>query len=83
MGGFAHEVEVEVGGNGQRHGAELGEYGDVEGEVGERHHGGAGDGAAGADVALVIEHAHARCHRRDFLDDEAAPAEMDLGEFLV
>jgi hypothetical protein len=52
-GGLAQEVDVEIDGHRQRHGADRGEHRHVHGKVRERHHGRAGNRTAGSyrDVA--------------------------------
>ena len=68
---------------GQRHRAEVGQDGDVEREIGQRHHGGTGQRAAGADVPLVEIQPHARGERTDRLDLVKASVVVDLRELPV
>lgn len=76
--GFPQEVEGEVRRHGEAHRADAGEDRRVEGVIGQRHHGRAGDGAAGAQEALVMVEAHPRGERPHRLQVEEPPVMVHL-----
>src|SRR5215210_8810304 len=75
---LAQEVERQVGGDGERDRADIGQDGDIEREIRQRHHGGTGQRAAGADVPFMKIHAQAREERANLLDMIEAPVIVHL-----
>ena len=78
--GFPQEVEGEVRRHGEAHRTDIGEDRRVEGVIGQRHHGRAGDGAAGAQEALVIIEPHPRGERTHRFEVEGRPVMVHLRE---
>src|SRR3546814_1212142 len=65
------EVDVEAGGDRQRHLAEGAQQRRIHGEVGQRHLRRAAEGAAGADMGVAGRQAHAGGAEADLLGDAA------------
>ena len=62
--GLAQEIDVEIGGDRQRLRPDRRKHRDIHGEIGQLHHGRAGNRAAGAQVILMNACAPARRHSR-------------------
>src|SRR5712671_417573 len=79
--GVCWKVDIQVGSDGVE--ADLAQRGydrHVDGEIGEREHGHAGNGAAWPGVTVMMLEAHAGVVLARLLDDERAAAGMDLRE---
>ena len=79
--GLAKKVDIQVGSDGVEANLAQRRYDrHVDGEIGEREHGRAGNGAARPRVTVVMPEAHAGVVLAGLLDEESAAAGMDLRE---
>ena len=80
--GLAQEIDVQIGGDGERHRPDRGEQGHLHRNIGERHHGWAGDRPAGPHEPWLIGLSHAPAAMPDRLDREPASRVKRLRKIL-